>query len=187
MTALDIIVLLMIGGNAVIGLMRGFVCEALSLVALGLAVVAVRLFHAPVTGFLTSLVGTEGGAAILAFALVFGLSWFGGRLLARSVGKRTRGSALGMVDRVLGLGFGALRGLLIATVAFVGFAIVYDTLFGADADRPQWMRTSRSYPLLSASGRAMSEWLAERRASGGLSMGLGGAGDNAANDAGDAR
>jgi membrane protein required for colicin V production len=120
---------------------------------------------------LTGLVGTSGGAAILGFVLVFGFVWFLGRMVARKMGDSVKGSLLGPVDRVLGLGFGALKGLLIATVAFVGFAMAYDTAYGEDAVRPDWMRQSRTYPLLNASGRAMSQWLAERRAAGGL-MGM---------------
>lgn len=183
MTAMDIVVLLLMGGNAILGFRRGLVCEALSLVGIIMAIAAVRLFHAPVAELLTGFIGTEGGAAVLGFSLVFGITWFVGRLIARKVGERTTASLLGPVDRILGLGFGALKGLLIATAAFVGFAMVYDTLFGEDVARPEWMRRSRTYPLLNASGRAMSEWLAERRASGGL-MGL--AGEAAPDEANDA-
>lgn len=168
MTAMDIVVLLLIGGNGVIGFQRGFVSEALSMLALVLAIVAVRLFHAPAADLMSGIIGTDSGAAALSFALLFGLVWYLGRLLARQVGTTTRQSLLGPVDRVLGLGFGALKGLLIATVLFVGFAIVYDTLYGAEARRPDWIHESRTYPLLNASGKAMSEWLAERRQSGGL-------------------
>lgn len=168
MTALDIVVLLLIGGNAILGIRRGFTSEVLSMLALVLAIAAVRLFHAPVTDLLTAFVGTGSGAAVLAFALLFGVVWYGGKMIAGVIGGRMRSSIIGPADRVLGAGFGALKGLLIATVAFVAFAIVYDTLYGADTRRPEWMEASRTYPLLNASGRAMSEWLAERRRQGGL-------------------
>lgn len=168
MTAMDIIVLLLMGFNAILGFRRGFVCEALSLVGIALAITAVRLFHAPFAEMLAGVVGTEGGAAVLAFALVFGVTWFLARMVARAIGGSIRSSLLGPMDRVLGLGFGALKGLLMATVAFVGFAMLYDTIYGQEAPRPAWMRHSRTYPLLNASGRAMSEWLAERRAHGGV-------------------
>jgi membrane protein required for colicin V production len=182
MTAMDIIVLLLMGGNAIFGFQRGFVFEALSMVGLGVAITAVRLFHAPVAEALTGIIGTEGGAAILGFVLVFGFTWFLGRMVAQKIGGTIKASLLGPVDRVLGAGFGALKGLLIATVAFVAFAMVYDTFFGAETPRPAWMRHSRTYPLLNASGRAMSQWLSERSAHGGL-MGM--VGDNSAANAGD--
>lgn len=181
MTAMDILVLLLIGGAAVFGFRRGFVCEILSMLALVLAIAAVRLFHAPLADLLTAMVGTSGGAAILAFALCFGLVWLFGKYLARRIGDGMRGSLLGPVDRLLGAGFGALKGLLIATVAFVGFSLMYDTLYGEEAPRPHWMRHSRTWPLLNASGQAMSEWLAERRRAGGL-IGEATDGDNAADN-----
>lgn len=163
MTALDIIVLLLIGGGATFGLFRGFVMETLSLIAWVLAIFAIRLLHAPVTEWLTGPVGTQAGAAVLAFALVFGITFMAGKFLARSLGARTRKSVLGPVDRVLGLGFGALKGLIGATLLFMLASLVYDTIYGGEAQRPEWMSASRSYPLLNASGKAMSEFVAERR------------------------
>src|SRR3546814_21101825 len=87
-----------------------------------------------------------------------------GKFLARALGDRTRKSILGPVDRVLGLGFGALKGLIGATLLFMLASLLYDTVYGGGAKRPEWMTTSRSYPLLNASGKAISEFVAERRA-----------------------
>lgn len=164
MTALDIIVLLLIGGGAIFGFLRGFVMETLSLIAWVLAIFAIRMLHAPVTEWLAKPVGTQSGAAVLAFALVFGITFLAGKFLARALGDRTRKSILGPVDRVLGLGFGALKGLIGATLLFMLASLLYDTVYGGGAKRPEWMTTSRSYPLLNASGKAISEFVEERRA-----------------------
>lgn len=168
MTALDIAVLLLIGGLAIRGFIAGFVTESLALAALIGGIVAVRLFHAPVTSLLTAWIGTEYGAALLAFVLVFGIVFGIGKMIARSIGGKTKSSMLGMVDRLLGAGFGAVKGLLVATVCYVLFSIGYDALYGTESSRPDWMRLSRSYPLLSASGSAMSQWVAENSRQGGL-------------------
>ena len=168
MTALDILVLLLIGGCAILGLMRGFVMETLSLIAWVLAIFAIRLFHAPAAAILTEYVGTSSGAAVLAFALVFGVTFTAGKLLARALGARTRKSVLGPVDRVLGGGFGAVKGLIGATLLFLGFTLVYDTVYGGDAIRPIWLSSSRTYPLLNASGRAISNFVDERRRGGAI-------------------
>ena len=45
MTALDIIVLFLIGAGAIFGFMRGFVQEALALMAWLLIILAVRVLH----------------------------------------------------------------------------------------------------------------------------------------------
>src|SRR3546814_2063524 len=72
LTALDIIVLVLVGGGAVLGFARGLVQEVTSLLAWLLAILAVRFFHATLTGLLGDHVGAPGGAAMLAFALLFG-------------------------------------------------------------------------------------------------------------------
>ncbi len=166
LTALDIIVLLLIGGGAVLGVIRGFVTEVLSLFAWAAAIFALKLIHAPVTHLLGSVVHTASGAAVLAFVLVFGVVFFGGRMVAASLGRRTRQSILGPFDRALGAGFGAVKGLLIATVLFLGVNLGYDTVFGGTSARPHWLRTSRTYPLLNASGRAVVDWVQHRRGTG---------------------
>jgi membrane protein required for colicin V production len=168
MTALDIAVLLLIGGLAIRGFIAGFVTESLALGALIGGIVAVRLFHAPVTSMLTGWIHSEYGAALLAFVLVFGVVFGLGKMLARAIGGKTKKSMLGMVDRLLGLGFGAVKGLLVATICYVLFTIGYDALYGVESNRPDWLRLSRAYPLMSASGSAMSEWIAENSRQGGL-------------------
>ncbi|MDX3909949.1 MAG: CvpA family protein [Sphingobium sp.] len=166
MTALDIFVLLLIGGGAAFGLFRGFVMETLSLIAWVLAVFAIRMFHAPVAAILTEYVGTPSGAAALAFVLVFGVTFVIGKFIASALGARTRKSVLGPVDRVLGGGFGAIKGLIGATLLFLAFTLAYDTIYGGGSLRPEWLRSSRTFPLLDASGRAISEFLEERRNAG---------------------
>ncbi|MGK2912197.1 MAG: CvpA family protein [Sphingobium sp.] len=166
MTALDIFVLFLIGGGAAFGLFRGFVMETLSLIAWVLAVFAIRMFHAPVSAILTEYVGTPSGAAALAFVLVFGVTFAIGKFIASALGARTRKSVLGPVDRVLGAGFGAIKGLIGATLLFMAFTLVYDTIYGGGTTRPDWLKSSRTFPLLDASGRAISEFLEERRNAG---------------------
>jgi len=75
MNAIDILVLLAIGGCAILGLMRGFVLETLSLIAWVLAIFAIRLFHAPAAELLSAFVGNSSGAAMLALVLVFGVTF----------------------------------------------------------------------------------------------------------------
>lgn len=178
MALLDIVVFLLIGGFGVRGLLRGFVCEALSLGAVILGILAVRFLHAPFTGWLAAHVGGEYVGALLAFVLLFGLVYMLGRLLANFIGGHVRRSALGAFDRLLGLGFGAVKGLLIATLAFAGFTILYDALYGDVTRRPDWMRHARAYPLLNASSSAMSAWIAQSRRDGGLLHAVTGSGDN---------
>jgi membrane protein required for colicin V production len=163
MSALDIFVIVLLGGGALIGIVRGLVQEILSLMAWVVAVVMLRLFHAPISVSLTEPVGTATGAAVLAFILLFLPSFLFMKLLARSLGRKSRKSVLGPFDRVLGGGFGMVKGLLAATLFFLLANLATDVIYGPDANRPDWMRKSRTYPLLNASGRAVVDWVETRR------------------------
>ena len=167
MSALDVFVILLLGGGALIGFVRGFVHEILALIAWAVGIVMLKLFHTPIQAGLVEPVGTETGAAVLAFALIFLPSFLFVRLLAASMGRRTRRSMLGPVDRVLGSGFGLLKGLLAVTLFYLMANLATDLIYGPDADRPDWMRNARTYPLLDASGREIVDWVEERRQSAG--------------------
>ncbi|MGB5078697.1 MAG: CvpA family protein [Sphingorhabdus sp.] len=167
MTALDIIVLFLLGSGAIMGFLRGFVQEALSLIAWIMIIAAIRVLHGPATAALSETVGTEAGAAVLAFLAIVVVIYALGRWIARSIGSKSRKSVLGPIDRVLGFGFGLLKGLIFATLIFLLLVMGSETLFGGDEPRPEWMTNSRTYPLLNASSEAMSAFVRERRSESG--------------------
>lgn len=166
MTALDILVLLLVGFLGFRGLMSGFVTESLSLVAWVIAIAAVKLLHGPVTTLLEKPVGTQSGASVLAFAMVFGVTFMIGRMIANRIGQASKSSALGSFDRLLGFGFGAIKGLILASLVFLFVSLIYDTIYGGQSVRPEWMTKSRSYPLLNAGSRALVTFVEARRKGG---------------------
>lgn len=165
MTALDIFVFLLLLGGGAIGFVRGFVHEVISLLAWLVAIAMLKLFHAQLwSGLERSMDSSSAAAAVLAFAILFVPSFLLVKLLARSIGGRTRRHAvLGPIDRVLGGGFGMLKGLLGATLFFLLANLATDMVYGPQADRPGWMTRSATYPLLNASGRSIIDWVEARR------------------------
>jgi membrane protein required for colicin V production len=159
MTALDIIVIFLVGGGALLGAVRGFSTEMLALLAWVAAIAALKILYAPARDML----GGGASAAVIAFLLVAAVPFFGVKLAAGSIGGSVKRSVLGPLDRGLGFGFGALKGLLVATLGFLLFSIGYDTLFGGDSARPEWLRSSRSHMLLDASSRAIVDFVEARR------------------------
>ncbi len=164
LTGLDIAVFLVVGLAAVLGFSRGFTSEIMSLAAWIVAIAAVKLLHTPVALLLVGPVGTDTGAAVLAFALIFGGTFILVKMVAHRLGRATRASVLGPVDRLLGFGFGGMKGLIAASLAFLFFTLVHDTLHGAGSARPAWMTKSRTYPLLRASSDALVDFVEHRRA-----------------------
>ena len=155
MSALDIFVILMLAGGALVGFVRGFVHEVLALGAWLAAIAALVLFHEPVSAGVAGWTSSPAASAALAFAVIFLPVFILFRLLARSLGKRSRKSVLGPVDRFLGGGFGMLKGLVGATLVFLLANLGTDMVYGATAERPEWMRRSQTFPLLNATARAI--------------------------------
>lgn len=163
LTALDIVVLTLVGGSAILGFSRGLVQEVTSLLAWILAIAAVRFLHPLATDLLGRWVTGDGAAAMLAFVVLFGGVFAITKWAARTMGQRSRASLVGGFDRGLGAGFGAVKGLLIATVGFMLVTLLYDIGYG-NAQRPAWVTDSRTYPALNATSTAISKVIADRRA-----------------------
>ena len=162
MTGFDYVVLIIIGVGAVGGFFRGFVAEVLALASWGLALLAIRSFHEPLTEQLSLYLGNETGAGILAFALLMLVPYAATKLIAAQVGSLTRGSLLGPVDRLLGFGFGAVKGAIITVLGFSVMVFGYDVVWG-DSGRPNWISQARAYPMLNEASEEAVALIAERR------------------------
>ena len=112
---------------------------------------------------LSGWIEAPGGAAMLAFVILFGGVFGFAKWGSRAMGQRSRASLVGGFDRGLGAGFGAIKGLMVATLLFMVATLLYDIGYG-NAQRPAWMTDSRTYPALSATSAALSKVIAERRA-----------------------
>ena len=159
-TGFDWVVVSLVGLLAIVGLLRGFTQEALSLAGWILGIVAVRMFHQPVTFWLAPKVGGEASGAIIAFLLLFFGTVIVARLIAGAAGGLAKRSVLGPMDRLLGLGFGALKGLILGSVMFL-LAQFATGLFDPDQQLPDWLMESRTAPLLGLSADAMVGWVHE--------------------------
>lgn len=161
MTGFDIIVLTVVGVAAVGGFLRGFVQEMLSLLAWGVAILAIYNLHTPLYDWLVLRISNQTGAATLAFALLLLIPYAGMKLIAGRLGESSRTSFLGPIDRVLGFGFGAIKGGIVITCAFALLVLGYDAAWGVTG-RPDWIKLSRTYPLVNASADAMVQMIDER-------------------------
>ncbi|BBC73112.1 colicin V production protein [Altererythrobacter sp. B11] len=161
MAGFDIIVLLIVGAAAVGGFLRGFVQEVLSLAAWAVAVIAIYFLHTDLTSILFGYTDSPTGAAVAAFGILLILPYGIMKIIARTAGKASRNSVLGPVDRVLGFGFGVVKGVLIVILAFSALVLVYDTIWGPSG-RPDWIKTARSYSFINASSDELVQLIGER-------------------------
>ena len=162
MTGFDIAVFLLVGLGAVTGFIRGFVEEVLALLAWIFSLICIHYLHSPLTAAIAPHIGTSSGSAVLAFAILLLIPYAAIKLIAKWLGNTSRNSVLGPIDRVLGFGFGAVKGVLIVVVAFSVLVLGYDTVWGPKG-RPDWITQARSYRFIDASSAALVQQIAERR------------------------
>jgi membrane protein required for colicin V production len=160
LTVFDVIVILLVALLGFAGLARGFVGEIVSLFAWVAGIIAVRLFYTPAKAMMTQLTGTEAGGAVAALAVLF----IGGFLIVRIIGgplsARTKGSIIGPIDRLLGLGFGAAKGVLAAALLFIGANLVFDTIDPGEPS-PPWLAEARTAPTLAMISKALVDFVGE--------------------------
>jgi len=161
MTGFDIAVLLVVGFGAATGFIRGFVGELLALLAWIFSVLAIRYLHTPLMEGLQPSIGTESGAAVLAFALLLLVPYAAIKLIANWLGAKSRDSFLGPIDRLLGFGFGAVKGTIIVVLGFSVLVLGYDVAWGP-AGRPAWITQARSYGFINAASEELVMLIAER-------------------------
>lgn len=163
MTGFDILVLMIVGIAAAGGFMRGLTQEVLSLAAWILAAAAIHYLHTLLTEGLREFLGYGTTTSLFAFVLLLLIPYAAMKLIAGNVGKAAKGSVMGPIDRVLGFGFGALKGALIVVIAFSMLALGYDAIWSYKG-RPSWMTAARSYPAVNASADGLVEMVSSRRA-----------------------
>lgn len=164
MTGFDIAVLIVVGACAVTGFLRGFVQEILALFAWIFALFAIHYLHTPLTEFLLTGIGTTSGASVLAFAILLLVPYGTVKALANKMGQSSRASLLGPIDRVLGFGFGTVKGVIIVVLAFAVLVLGFDLAWGATG-RPTWIIQARTYPFVNAGSEKLVQIIAERRRS----------------------
>jgi membrane protein required for colicin V production len=112
-TIFDYLVLLVMGCSVIIGTLRGFVREVLSLASWVVALVVANAYGEALAGMLPEMIPGESTRLIVAFIALF----IGTRLLmalvSRTLSELIKASGLTLVDRGLGSVFGVARAILI--------------------------------------------------------------------------
>jgi membrane protein required for colicin V production len=162
MAGLDIIIIIIVGVAAIGGFMRGLVQEVLSLAAWIMAALALHFLHPYLTDALRGLYNAEPATPLLAFALLLLIPYAAMKVITGNASEASDGAILGPVDRVLGFGFGAVKGALIAVFAFSVLAIGFDASWGYKG-RPTWITTGRTYAAADAFSRQLLPIIAIRR------------------------
>lgn len=149
----DIAVLLLLLVSVIVGAWRGLVFEVFSLAAWVVAYIASPWLAPAVVNWVPSRLGEWQplAAVVLAFVLILLICSIAGRLLRLLL----HATPLAFVDRLLGAGFGLLRGVLLALLAAV---VIGFTPFKR---HPAWTE-SQSRPILHTLLRVAAPLLPEK-------------------------
>ena len=109
----DWTIVAIVGVSCVVSLLRGFVKEALSLFSWVAATFVAVAFHERLAAIFARWIETPSIRTVLAYIALFVLTLLLGSIIGWLIHQFVDGVGLGWIDRLLGMAFGAARGLLI--------------------------------------------------------------------------
>lgn len=135
MNWIDYVIIGVIGFSSLISLLRGFVKEALSLVIWFGAFFVASHFHTQLANFFTNIQDPtiRNGVAI---AVLFVATLVVGSVINALIGELVQKTGLSTTDRVLGVVFGSIRGVLIVAATLFFFDAFTDA-----ATLPEWKQS----------------------------------------------
>jgi membrane protein required for colicin V production len=148
MTGADLLILVVLLGSTLIGLLRGFVREAVSLAFWMAAIWAAWKFGPVVEPHLGGLLADPSVAPwvgrVVIVVLVLLVGWVVGMVLSYF----TRSIGLGPLDRVIGLLFGIVRGMVLVGLLIIGAELLH-------LNHEEWWNRSKLVPY----GETVGDWL----------------------------
>lgn len=125
MNWLDIILAIPLLYGLVMGAKRGFVKEALMLVAIAMGVFVAKMFSLPMSDLLQEHLGASPRVAQpLSYFVVMAVFVGGMYILAWMLTKILKAMKLGTINRIFGALFGALKWVLILSIVLNFFAVI---------------------------------------------------------------
>ncbi|HEV2300711.1 MAG TPA: CvpA family protein [Stellaceae bacterium] len=154
MNGLDIAVFAIVVLSALFALARGFVREALSIIAwVGAAAITLYQYDYAL-GFTERFIKTKLLAQFVAGSALFLGSLVILTIITGLIARRVRMSALSPLDRTLGLIFGLARGVAVVSLAYLALDVAVP-----QSERPSWITQAKSAPFLEQGAQMLRDLL----------------------------
>jgi membrane protein required for colicin V production len=151
MNWLDIVLGLIVVASVLSSFRKGLSREIIGIVTVCFATLLGIWLYGSVAGYLIRYVSSRTAANFAGFAIVFGAVLVAGSLLGSLIGRFFKLTGLSFFDHVLGLGFGAIRGLLIGVAVITGIMA-----FSSNGRPPAEVVHSRMAPYFLGGSRVVA-------------------------------
>lgn len=143
-TIADWLIVAIVVISTLVSLLRGFAREAISLGAWVAAFFVASMFSPGMESLLRDVVENEQARQISSFLALFVVTLLVCSMAGFLVSQLIKVTGLGLADRVLGMAFGLVRGVVVA----LAMALVVDLALESAGTRPVWYQQSVLIPHL---------------------------------------
>lgn len=147
----DFVILAVLGLSGFFAAYRGFLNELLSILGWGLAAVITAIMFGSVRGTVRDLIDPDWFADIVGVVGLFLVAIIPISFLAYRVGEAGRQSSIGPLDRSMGFVYGVLRGLVVASLAY----LIFTWLVPPDR-QPPWIKEAKLVPIVERSSQVLT-------------------------------
>lgn len=153
-TVLDGIVVAVILLSAFLAMLRGFSREVLSLISWAIAAVATLFLFKPVLPFFEQYLSNKMIALIVTLVTIFIIVLIITSIITMKISDFIIDSRIGILDRIIGFVFGALRGLFIMVIGM----LLLNALVKPE-NQANWLKNATTKPILDSLGQKVWERL----------------------------
>ncbi|NJO37391.1 MAG: CvpA family protein, partial [Rhizobiales bacterium] len=156
LTVFDMAVLFVVGVSALLALLRGLVRESLSIVVWVLSALIAYVAFPELREFVGGYVANVWVADAVTLVVVFVAPLVCLKIVAMVIAESVPSGVLGSFDRILGAGYGFVRGALIVSLAYLGLNLV-----NAPEHHPAWIREAQFLPYVRDGAELLASWVPE--------------------------
>jgi membrane protein required for colicin V production len=157
-TFIDLGVVGIIVVSTIFAVYRGFVAETLSIVAWAAAAFATLYFGPSVEPLTRGIFGVPWIGILLAYVFVFLIVLIPLSFVSYRMAEGIKKSPVSPLDRVLGVAFGVVRGLVIVGIAYLVFSMIVPI-----KNQPPWIKDARLLPLIQETSAVLAMPVPDRK------------------------
>jgi len=142
--------------SGIFALVRGFTREVLTIAAWGLSAVILVVAYEPVQQWSREVILDGIITDVVVASLLFLVPLVGLSFASHSACKQVRESGVSVVDRVLGFGFGIIRGVAAIVIVYWMYSLIENP-----DEHPNWIARAKLFPIVADSAGYLNKWLPE--------------------------